>query len=231
MVLGRRVGGRVSMRGYNGAVMRLYARYVLPRLIDLVMRNKADAAERAKLIPLAAGVVLEIGIGSALNVPYYGSAVKRVYGVDPSRELWNIARRRVKDARFAVDFLAASSESIPLDDATADTAVMTWTLCSIPDADRALGEIRRVLKPGGRLVFIEHGWAPDPGVEAWQRRVNPLWRRVSGGCNLDRKIDDLIVGAGFQITRIERSYADGPKPLSYLYKGLAEPTPSVARAS
>ena len=202
--------------------MGLYARYVLPRLIDLVMRNKADTAERAKLIPFASGVVLEIGIGSALNVPYYGSTVKRLYGVDPSRELWKIARRRVRDASFPVEFIATSAERIPLDDATADTAVTTWTLCTIPDAGRALGEIRRVLKPGGRLLFIEHGRAPDPGVEAWQRRLNPVWRPVAGGCNLDRKIDDLIVRAGFQITRIDRGYGDGPKLLSYLYKGLAE---------
>src|SRR6266545_5123469 len=202
--------------------MGLYARYVLPRLIDLVMRNKADTAERAKLIPFASGVVLEIGIGSALNVPYYGSTVKRLYGVDPSRELWKIARRRVRDASFPVEFIATSAERIPLDDATADTAVTTWTLCTIPDAGRALGEIRRVLKPGGRLLFIEHGRAPDPGVEAWQRRLNPVWRTVAGGCNLDRKIDDLIVRAGFQITRIDRGYGDGPKLLSYLYKGLAE---------
>lgn len=212
--------------------MSLYARYVLPRLIDLVMRNKADTAERAKLIPQASGVVLEIGIGSGLNIPYYGSTVKRLYGVDPSRELWKIGRRRVRDARFPVEFIAGSAERIPLDDAAADTVVTTWTLCTIPDAGRALSEIRRVLKPGGRLIFIEHGQAPDPGVEAWQRRLNPIWRPVAGGCNLNRKIDDLIVSAGFQMMRIDRGYGDGPRPMSYLYKGVAErgstrPSPQV----
>lgn len=203
--------------------MNFYARYVLPRLIDLVMRNKADTAERAKLIPQASGVVLEIGIGSGLNIPYYRSTVTRLYGVDPSRELWRIGRRRVEEARFPIEFTAAAAERISVDDATVDTAVTTWTLCTIPDAGRALAEIRRVLKPGGRLIFIEHGQAPDPRVQAWQRRLNPVWRPLAGGCNLDRKIDDLIVEAGFQITRIERGYGGGPKPLGYLYKGLAEP--------
>jgi len=187
------------------------------------MRNKADRAERARLVSLASGTVLEVGIGSGLNLPFYGPGVTRLYAVDPSVALCRLGRRRVKDARFPVEFLAASGEHIPLEDAMADTVVTTWSLCTIPDSARALGEIRRVLKPGGRLIFIEHGRAPDPGVEAWQRRLNPMWRRLAGGCNMNRQIDDLIVGAGFRITRIERGYGGGPKLLGYLYKGVAEP--------
>jgi len=136
-----------------------YSKYVLPRLIDLVMRNQADAAERAKLIPQAPGVVLEIGIGSALNVPYYGRGVAKVYGVDPSPELWRIGQPRIKAASFPVEFLAGSAEHIPLEHAAVDTAVSTWTLCSIPDPMRALSEIQRVLEPEGQLIFIEHGLA------------------------------------------------------------------------
>lgn len=201
--------------------MSVYARYVLPRLIDLAMRSKADAAERAKLIPLASGVVLEVGIGSGLNLPFYGPRVERLYGLDPSRELWTLARRRLQEVRFPVEFLLASGEGIPLEDTAVDTVVTTWTLCSIPDAGRALREIRRVLRPEGCLIFVEHGLAPDRGVEAWQARLNPLWRRVAGGCNLNRRIDALIADAGLLLAEIERGYGGGPKPMAYLYRGMA----------
>lgn len=182
--------------------MNFYARYVLPRLINLVMRNKADRAERAKLIPLASGTVLEVGIGSALNIPFYGTRVQKLYGVDPSLELWRLGRKRVREAAIPVAFLGSSAEQIPLDDMVMDTVVSTWTLCTIPDALKALEEMRRVLKPGGRFLFVEHGWSPDPKVAAWQERLNPVWKRVAGGCNLNRKIDDLIVQAGFRVTEI-----------------------------
>jgi SAM-dependent methyltransferase len=207
--------------------MNIYHRYVLPRLIDLVMRNEADAAERAKLVPQAAGVVVEIGIGSALNVPYYGSGVTKLYGVDPSLELWRIGQPRIKAASFPVELLAGSAEHIPLEPSTADTAVSTWTLCSIPDPTRALAEIRRILKPDGRLFFIEHGLAPDSGVGAWQGRLTPFWKRISGGCHMDRKIDSLISGAGFRFDALERAYGTGPRILAYLYRGIARIPPST----
>lgn len=201
--------------------MKVYEKYLLPRLIDFAMRRKAEAAEREKLLPHASGVVVEIGIGSGLNLPFYGSRVERLHGVDPSLELWKLARSRAASAPFPVEFLRASAEDIPIEDMTVDTVVMTWTLCSIPSAGQALREMKRVLKPSGRLLFVEHGRAPDRGVAAWQDRLNPLWRKVAGGCNLNRPIEDLVVGAGFELTAIERGYGSGPKPMAYLYRGVA----------
>lgn len=202
--------------------MSIYAKWVLPRLTDLVMRNKADTAERAKLVPLASGAVLEVGIGSALNVPFYGTAVTKLYGVEPSIELWRIGRRRVERARFPVEFLVGSAERIPLEDRAVDTVVSTWTLCTIPDPALAMVEIRRVLKPEGRFLFIEHGRAPERRVQAWQDRLTPLWKRVAGGCHMNREIDELIARGGFRLSRIERGYTSGPKLLTYLYRGVAE---------
>ena len=203
--------------------MNLYERYVLPRLIDLAMRNKASRAERARAIPRAAGVVLEVGIGSGLNLPFYGRAVERLYGVDPRRELWALARRRIERAPCPVEFIQASAERIPVGDGSVDTVVMTWTLCSIPDASRALLEMKRVLTPDGQLIFIEHGLAPDSRIVAWQNRLNPIWKRIAGGCNLNRKIDALLLDAGFEITESEQGYGTGPRPMSYRYRGVARP--------
>jgi ubiquinone/menaquinone biosynthesis C-methylase UbiE len=198
-----------------------YERYILPRLIHLAMRNKAAAAERARFVPMATGTVLEIGAGSGLNLPFYGPKVVRLYALDPSRELWRMARRRVNAAAFPVEYLTASAEAIPLDDQAVDTVVTTWTLCSIPDPGKALAEMRRVVRPGGRLIFVEHGRSPEPRVRAWQDRLTPLWRRVAGGCHLNRAIDRLILDAGFGLGEIEREYAGRPKTMEYLYKGVA----------
>lgn len=202
--------------------MSLYQKYILPGVINLAMQNKADTAERARFIPLASGTVLEVGVGSGLNIPFYGSWVKRLYALDPSLDLWKMAERRVQKAPFPIEFLATSGESIPLGDAMVDTAVTTWTLCTITDPIKALKEMKRVLRPGASLIFIEHGWSPDPSVLAWQNRLNPVWRRVSGGCNLNRKIDELLAGAGFRVTQLEKGYNSRPKFLTYLYKGSAE---------
>jgi ubiquinone/menaquinone biosynthesis C-methylase UbiE len=202
--------------------MNLYERYVLPRLIHLAMRNKAARAERATFVPLASGTVLEVGVGSGLNLPFYGPKVRALFALDPSRELWKIARRRVARAAFPVEFLPSSAERIPLGEMTVDTVVTTWTLCTILDPTGALAEMRRVLKPDGRLIFVEHGRSPDRRVRAWQDRLTPLWTRIAGGCQLNRTIDDLIAAAGFRITEIERAYSRGPKAFAYLYKGLAQ---------
>lgn len=203
--------------------MNLYSKYVLPRLIDLVMQEKAKTKERAEIVGLASGLVLEVGSGSGLNAPFFGDDITRVYALDPSLPLWRLGRERLRLARVPVSFVAASGEAVPLDDGAFDTVLMTWTLCSIPDARAALGEIRRVLKPDGRLLFIEHGVAPDPSVRRWQARLNPAWRRLAGGCNLDRPIDALISDAGFHFRRLDRGYGTGPRPFDYLYRGVAEP--------
>jgi ubiquinone/menaquinone biosynthesis C-methylase UbiE len=202
--------------------VNVYEKYLLPWLIHWGMRSKVATAERRRVIPLASGTVLEVGVGSGLNLPFYGPKVQRLYALDPSRELWKMARKRVREVSFPVEFLAASAERIPLEDRSVDTVVSTWTLCTIPDPWLALSEMRRVLKPEGQLIFVEHGRSPDPGVEAWQNRFTPVWKRVAGGCHLNRPIDALIADAGFDIMQIERGYRRGPKPMAYLYKGLAQ---------
>jgi ubiquinone/menaquinone biosynthesis C-methylase UbiE len=205
--------------------MGLYAKYLLPRIIDLAMRNEETARLRADWVPLARGEVLEVGIGSGLNLPFYSSDVQRVYGVDPSVELQRIARGRVVAAPMEVEFLSQSAEEpLPLPDASIDTVVTTWTLCSIANAPKALREMKRVLKASGRLVFLEHGRAPDAGVADWQERITPLWKNITGGCHLNRKIDDLITAAGFRITELKTFYVRGPRPMTYTYQGVAETT-------
>jgi ubiquinone/menaquinone biosynthesis C-methylase UbiE len=203
--------------------MGIYRTYVLPRLIDRTMQNHLAVAERTKFVPLAAGRVLEVGIGSGLNIPFYSRDVTALVGLDPSVALWQLARQRRAAAPFPVEYIGLSGEQIPLEDKTFDTVVTTWTLCTIPNPVAALKEMRRVLKPDGRCIFVEHGRAPDRRVQVWQNRLNPLWRRITGGCNLNRVIDTLIADAGFHISQIDMGYIKGPKPFSFLYKGLARP--------
>jgi ubiquinone/menaquinone biosynthesis C-methylase UbiE len=199
-----------------------YGAHVLPWLIDRGMRSKAIAAERARVVPRAKGIVVEIGVGSGLNLPLYGAAVERVLGVDPSPKLLSMTRRRARAARVPVQAIEASAESVPVASAIADTVVTTWTLCSIAEIGVALAEIRRLLKPGGRLLFIEHGRAPDASVRAWQDRITPLWRHVAGGCHLDRDVPRLLAAGGFRIDDLDASYSDvGPRPFAYLYRGSA----------
>lgn len=204
--------------------MGFYAKYVLPWIIDLGMRNKETARLRAEWVPQARGEVLEVGIGSGLNLPFYSSNVQRVYGVDPSTELQEMARKRAETAPMKVEFLSQSAEErIPLANASIDTAVVTWTLCSIPNASQALQQVRRVLRAGGRLIFLEHGRAPDQGVVEWQDRITPFWKHVGGGCHLNRKIDELITTAGFHIVEMKTCYLPGPRVMTYTYQGFAEP--------
>jgi ubiquinone/menaquinone biosynthesis C-methylase UbiE len=203
--------------------MGVYAKYLLPRIIDLSMRNKETARLRAAWIPHARGEVLEIGIGSGLNLPFYSHDVQRVYGVDPSVELQRMARKKSIAEPTKLEFLLQSAEErLPLPDSSIDTAVFTWTLCSIPDAPRALQEVNRVLKMSGRLIFVEHGHSPDLGVAVWQERLTPLWKRIGGGCHLNRKIDELISAAGFRIAELKKCYLPGPRPMTYTYQGFAE---------
>lgn len=203
--------------------MGLYQDHVLPRLIHLLMRQRNLAAYRARIIPAAQGRVLEIGIGSGLNLPYYGKTVEQVVGLDPAPKLLAMAREAARRTAIPLDLIEDSAEAIPLDNGSIDTIVTTWTMCSIPDVRRALSEMRRILKPEGRLLFVEHGRSPDPGVRGWQDRLTPVWRRVGGGCHLNRAIGELIEGAGFRIERMETGYMRGPKPMTFMYEGSARP--------
>lgn len=203
--------------------MGFYDRQVLPRLLDFAMRSKEATRYRGAIVPLACGGVLEIGAGSGLNVPFYGPAVTRLCALDPSPAMLRMARGRHAAGRFPVEFIEGSAEEIALPDGAVDTVVTTWALCTIPDAAKALREARRVLAPGGSLLFVEHGLAPDASVERWQRRLDPLWRRVAGGCHLDRPMDSMIRESGFRIVEMQRAYASGPRPLAYMYSGRARP--------
>ena len=203
--------------------MGFYQEQIVPLLINLAMRQKNLAAYRGRVVPTAEGRVLEIGIGSGFNLPFYSSNVQQVIGLDPSPKLLGMARRaRGSDSR-PLELIEASAEKIPLEDASIDTVVTTWTLCSIPDAAGALAEMRRVLKPGGRLLFVEHGRSPDPNVILWQNRLTPVWKCLGGGCHLNRAIGALIEGAGFQFDRYETGYMPGPKPMAFMYEGAARP--------
>lgn len=205
--------------------MTWYQRRVLPVLTHLAMRNEVLAAERARWVPRASGTVLEIGAGSGLNVPFYGRQVRVVYELEPSDGLRQMAAASAKRAAFPRALIGGDAERLPIPNASVDTVVTTWTLCSIPDAARALGEARRVLRPDGRLVFVEHGRSPDPSILRWQDRLTPAWRAIAGGCHLNRPIDRLIAEAGFAIDTLERGYIRGPKVFAYLYRGVATPRP------
>jgi len=185
------------------------------------MRTPELVPYRQRVAGAATGRVLELGIGPALNLPFYGPEVRSVIGIDPSPALLSMAGARRLDVPFPVDLLEGSAEALPLDDASMDTVVTTWTLCSVPDPIRALQEAVRVLRPGGRLLFVEHGRAPELGISRWQDRITPLWRRVAGGCHLNRKIDGLISAVGFRMEQLDTGYMRGPKVMTFMYSGQA----------
>jgi ubiquinone/menaquinone biosynthesis C-methylase UbiE len=198
-----------------------YERILLPYLIDLACGAKSFRKQRAKVIPLALGRVLEVGIGTGLNMPFYDrSRVKSIVGVDPSMRMHHLALKRIQHSGIEVELIGLSAEALPLSDASFDTVVSTYTLCTIPDPVTALREMRRVLVPGGRLLFSEHGRAPDAGVLRWQTRLQPYWSKVAGGCMLDRDIPALLEQAGFE-PDVQSRYIPGPKLLSYHYWGVA----------
>lgn len=206
--------------------MSFYDKYVLPRLLDLAMRNKEVTRYREQIVPQARGIVLEVGVGSGLNLPFYPKNIEQLYALDPSSELLRMTGSKITSAPFPVELVQQGAESLPLADHSVDTVLATFTVCSIADPLRALREMRRVLKPDGVLLFAEHGLAPDPGVQRWQHRLNPIWRSFSGGCNLDRRMDALITASGFRIVTMKNEYAKGPRPLSYMYAGSAQPANS-----
>ena len=202
--------------------MGLYSKYVLPRVVHLACSARPKMRQREKLVPLASGRVLEVGMGSGLNLPFYDARrVTKVWGLEPSPEMSKMASAAVEAVAFDVEFVSAGGEQIPLDSESFDTVLMTFTLCTIPDAERALREIARVLKQGGQLLFCEHGAAPDAGIRRWQNRIDPLWRRLAGGCHLNRDIPGLIRRGGFEITRMDTMYIPGWRPASFNYWGAA----------
>src|SRR5438034_257464 len=203
--------------------MGFYAEWILPALIDLSMRNKRLRPYRERVAGAAQGRVLDIGIGSGLNLPFYGRQAREIFGLEPSPQLLARARGKAQHTQIPIHLLEGSAECIPLADRSMDTLVMTWTGCSIPDIRAALREMRRVLGPGGHLLFVEHGRAPELGVARWQERLDPIWLRFSGGCHLSRKIDDLLSDAGFRIERLETGYIPGPRIMTFLYEGAAQP--------
>ena len=204
--------------------MAFYEDHVLPHLIDLACSTKPARKQREKIVHLAEGDVLEIGFGSGLNLPYFDrSKVRKIFGLEPSPGMRRKAQPNVDASGLDVEFIDLPGEEIPLESKSVDTVLITFTLCSIDAAEAALEGMHRVLKPGGSLLFCEHGAAPDAGVRRWQHRLNPAWKRVSGGCHMNRDIPGLIEGGGFRIRTDERMYIPGPKILSYNYWGTAKP--------
>lgn len=201
--------------------MGLYEDQVLPRVIDVMLGNKSMGKLRRRALTELSGTVVEVGFGSGTNVPYYPPAVERVYAVDPARVGRKLAAKRLAASPVPVEFVGLDGASIPLADASVDSALSTWTLCTIPDVDVALQEIRRVLRPGGRLVFLEHGLSDDPKVARRQHRYNGLQRRFAGGCNLDREPAALIAACGLTIDRVDTFKISGPRIMSYMYAGTA----------
>ena len=203
--------------------MSFYEDHVLPHLINAACGTRPVQRQREKVVPEARGRVLEIGMGSGLNLPFYDpDRVEFVWGLEPSGGMRRKARRHVEAAPVDVHWLDLPGEEIPLDDHSADTVVLTYTLCTVPEARQALAQMHRVLRPGGTLLFCEHGLAPDASVRRWQDRINPVWRRVAGGCHLNRPIADLIREAGFAIDSLEMAYLPGtPKFAGFNFRGAA----------
>jgi ubiquinone/menaquinone biosynthesis C-methylase UbiE len=202
--------------------MGFYNKHIMPKVVHLTCSMKPAIHQRRKVVPLAQGVVLEVGIGSGLNLPYYDvSRITKVIGLDPSSEMRQIAEKAASAVSFDVEFISLPGEEIPLDNNSVDTVLITYTLCSIPDAQLALQQMSRVLKPEGKLIFCEHGVAPDPNVRRWQDRMNPVWSRLGGGCQLNRAIPELIEQGGFRIDGMQAKYIPGWRPASYNYWGEA----------
>jgi ubiquinone/menaquinone biosynthesis C-methylase UbiE len=199
----------------------LYADQILPRAINLVMRGGEFAGPRARTAAGLDGEVLEIGFGSGLNIPYYPAGIERVRAVDPAVAGRVLAAGRAAASPVPIEHVGADAEALPVADASVDHVLSTWTLCTIPDARRALGEVRRVLRPGGAFRFVEHGLAPDQSVARLQQLFTPLQRRAFGGCRLDRRIDQLVAAAGLELTRLDTYYMKGPRALGYTFEGVA----------
>lgn len=204
--------------------MPLWADRVLPFLVEKACRSRAILDERKRWVPRAHGEVLELGVGSGLNLAFYDrDRVERVTGIDPSAALLDRARPRASEAPVAVELVRAPAEALPFADRSFDSVVVTYALCSVEDPARALAEVRRVLRPGGELIFVEHGLSPDARTRRWQHRLTPMWRRIGGGCHLDRDHAQNLRDAGFALDPLATGYTDGARFLSYTYEGIARP--------
>ena len=201
--------------------MGFYRNHIVPHLVNLAMRNRELAPYRERIIGLARDRVLEIGVGSGLNIPLYTGRATEVLGLEPHPRLLAMASQ--KPGCVPTKLIEGSAESIPIEEDSVDTVVTTWTLCTIPDVAAALAEMRRILKPTGQLLLVEHGLAPDEKVRRWQHRLTPVWKRIAGGCHLDRPIAELVRNAGFRMERLDTGYMRGPKPMTFMYEGIASP--------
>jgi ubiquinone/menaquinone biosynthesis C-methylase UbiE len=201
--------------------MGFYEARVLPYVVDVALGGKSFRKLRARAAGSLAGEVLEVGFGSGRNVPYYPETVQRVRAVDPSTVGRKLAAQRVAASPVPIEYIGLDGENLPLPDESVDCVLTTWTLCTIPDVHRSLTEIRRVLRPGGSLHFLEHGRSPDAGVARWQDRLTPWQRRFAGGCHLNRSIDVLLSEASLPASRMENYYLRGPRPFGYMYEGVA----------
>jgi ubiquinone/menaquinone biosynthesis C-methylase UbiE len=203
--------------------MGVYDKYILPKVVNFTCGLKPTMRQREKVVPMASGEVLEIGIGSGLNLPYYQAGnISKVWGLDPSPEMRAMARKNARGVEFDLELIGLPGDEIPLDDNSVDTLLITYTLCTISETQPALKQMARVLKPDGKFIFCEHGAAPDPGVLGWQNRLNPVWKRLGGGCNLNRDIPGIIERGGFQIVEMSNDYIPGFRPASFNYWGTAQ---------
>ena len=202
--------------------MGFYQERIIPHIINLSMRNRELTPYRERVVQAAQGRVLEMGVGSGLNLPLY-TATEEVLALEPSLRLIRMAQKTSSKASTKVTFIEGTAEAVPIPAKSVDTVVMTWVLCTIPAAQQALKEMRRVLKPGGQLLFVEHGRAPEPSVRKWQDLLNPAWRCFAGGCNMNRPIATLIEDAGFYIAHLATGYMKGPKLMTFIYEGRACP--------
>ncbi len=202
--------------------MGFYRRQVLPRLQDKVMAADRLRGARARVCASLSGDVVEVGFGTGLNIPYYPTDVKRVYAIEPSAMCMRISEPRRKKSRVLIEYAGLAGERIELEPESADAVLSTWTLCTIPDLDSALAELRRILKPGGSFHFVEHGRAPDPKVARWQRRIEPARKRLTGGCHITRRIAERVADAGFTIDHLTTYYLEGePKAFGFTFEGQA----------
>jgi ubiquinone/menaquinone biosynthesis C-methylase UbiE len=201
-----------------------YEKFFLPKVCDKCCSTKPINYQRNKVVPLAKGIVLEIGIGSGLNIPFYNkNNIEKIIGLDPSEELNFLANKVAKKNNIEIDFIISGAEDIALPDNSIDTILITYTLCTIPDLDNSMAEMKRVLKSDGKFIFCEHGIAPDQNIVKWQTRINPIWKALMGGCNINRNIPKIISDGGFDITNISEMYLPStPKIVGYNYWGIAE---------